>query len=105
LAGPDPDGFSVSGRVSKAESRRLKRAADQFFGRATRQLPDCERRQAIPGVGETVTMQGPEWAMKLEGAGGQLDPSCAQGHPAAAELFALADALMRRYYPHPFRRH
>jgi len=105
FAGPDPTGFSVPGRVSKADSRRLRRAADQFFDRASRPLPDCERRQAIPGVGETVTVQGPEWAMKLEGAGGQLDPSCAEGHPSAPELFALADALMRRYYPHPFRRH
>ena len=104
LAGPDPSGFSVSGRLSKRESRRLRRAVDHVLGSPARQPSDCDRRQAIPGVGETVTVQGRERAVKLQGAGGQLNPSCAPGHPSAAELFALADALVRRYYPRPFRR-
>lgn len=104
LAGPDPSGFSVSGRLSKSESRRLRRAADQVLGSPAGQLSDCDRRQGIPGVGETVTVRGLERVVKLQGAGGQLNPSCAPNHPSAAELFALADALVRRYYPRPFRR-
>jgi hypothetical protein len=43
--------------------------------------------------------------LKLQGAGGQLNSLCAPGHiTAAVEFFALADALMRRYYPRPFPR-
>jgi hypothetical protein len=53
---------------------------------------------------KTVTVQGPERAVTLDGAGGQLNPSCAPGRPAAAELFAFADALVQRYYPPPLHR-
>lgn len=104
LAGPDPSGFSVFGHLSKDESRRLRRVAAQVLGSPARPPADCEARQPIPGVDEIVTVQGPERVVKLEGAGGQLNPSCAPGLASAAELFALADALVQRYYPQPFRR-
>jgi hypothetical protein len=104
-AGPDPSGQSLSGRVPKKENHALRRAADRVLRNPPRQPSECDRRQAIPGVGETVTVQGPGRVVKLQGAGGQLNSLCAPGHiTAAVEFFALADALMRRYYPRPFPR-
>jgi hypothetical protein len=104
LAGPDRSGFSVSGRLSKREIRQLQYAATQILGKPAKPPADCEPNLEIPGVGESVTVHAQERSVKLEGAGGRLDPSCARGDRSAAQLFALADRLMRRYYPRPFRR-
>jgi hypothetical protein len=104
LAGPDPSGYSVSGRLSKRESRQLQSAAKRILGKPAKPPSDCVPNQQIPGVGESVTVRGQQRSMKLEGAGGRLNPLCARGDRSAAQLFALADSLMRRYYPRPFRR-
>ena len=82
----------------------LWHTADRVLRSQAEQLSECGQRQAIPGVGETVTIREPERSVKLQGAGGKLNP-CARGRAAAAaKLFAVADALMRRYYPRPFGR-
>jgi hypothetical protein len=99
LAGPDPSGFSVSGRLSKSERRRLRRARCWAAPQDNRRIVIVVKQFRVSA--KTVTVQGPERAVTLDGAGGQLNPSCAPGRPAAAELFAFADALLQRYYPPP----
>jgi hypothetical protein len=81
----------------------LRVAADLALSRSAKQWK-CDRGYAIPGVGETVIVHGQERFVQLEGAGGRLNQSCAPGHQAAARLFALADSLVRRYYPRPLPR-
>jgi hypothetical protein len=84
MAGPDPSGFSISGHLSKTESRRLRHAANQILHKLVTPSSDCERDEQIPGVGESVTVRGQQRSMKLEGAGGRLNPSCTRGDRSAA---------------------
>jgi hypothetical protein len=64
---------------------------------------ECHVRPAIPGVGEGVMVSAQARTLVLRGAGGRLDRACSRGDATAdARLFALADRLMRRYYPQPF---
>lgn len=102
-AGPDPGGRSFSGRLSKKENHALWEAAERLLGSLAGQPAECREREAIPGVRESVTVRIEEREATLQGAGGELNPSCPPEHMAAAKLFARADALMRRYYPRPFR--
>jgi len=102
-AGPDPGGRSFSGRLSKKENHALWEAAELLLGSPARQPVECREREAIPGVRESVTVRIREREVTLQGAGGALNPLCPPEHARAAKLFARADELMRRYYPHPFR--
>jgi hypothetical protein len=102
-AGPDPEGRSFSGRLSRKENHALWDAAERLLGSPAKQQGECLEREAIPGVRESVTVRIEEREATLQGAGGELNPLCPPGQVAAAKLFARTDALMRRYYPRPFR--
>jgi hypothetical protein len=102
-AGPAPDGRIVSGRLLPSERETLSAAARRVVDSAAAANFACQARPRIPGVGASVTVTTEREALTLHGAGGRLDPGCASGNASAdAELFTLADRLMRRYYPRPF---
>jgi hypothetical protein len=101
--GPRPDGRVLSGRLSPAEAQRLRDAARALLRAAEREMPACPVLGAIPGVGERVTVSERDRGVVLNGAGGELDPSCSPHRSEYALLFALGDRLMRRYYPRPFK--
>jgi len=101
--GPRPDGQVLSGRLPAPEAQRLRAAAERALRRATDQPPTCAVVGPIPGAGERVTVTDHQRTVALSGIGGRLDASCSpRGGTEYAALFALADRLMRRYYPHPF---
>jgi hypothetical protein len=50
---------------------------------------------------ESVTVADITHSVALYGLGGKLDPECGAAGSAEADLFGIADQLMRRYYPRP----
>ena len=88
-AGPDPEGRSFSGRLSKKENHALWHAAERLLGRLARQQEECREQGATAGIGETVTVRIGERRATLQHVGEELNsvcpPECAA---AAAELFA-----------------
>jgi hypothetical protein len=50
---------------------------------------------------ETVIVADQTRNIALYGFGGKLDPACGAATSSEAELFGIADQLMRRYYPRP----
>jgi hypothetical protein len=103
LVGPAPGGRSLAGHLREAERRALQSATARVLDSIPTSYVECHVRPAIPGVGESVTISTQARTVVLRGAGGWLDHDCAPGDATAdARLFALADRLMRRYYPRPF---
>lgn len=103
LVGPAPGGRSLAGHLREAERRALQSATARVLDSIPTSYVECHIRPAIPGVGESVTISTQARTVVLRGAGGWLDHDCAPGDATAdARLFALADRLMRRYYPRPF---
>jgi hypothetical protein len=102
-AGPDPRGRLLAGRLSETERQKLQAAAERVL-RGPTGPAHCRPGFAIPGVREGVTVAARGRTIELWGAGGRLVPSCApdDGASERRKLFALADELMRRYYPRPF---
>jgi hypothetical protein len=103
LVGPETNGRTVYGRLRESEHRTLKSTAERVLSSVPEPSVECHIHSAIPGVAEDVTLVAEGRTVVLRGAGGLLDSACAPGNAAAdAALFALADRLMRRYYPRPF---
>ena len=101
--GPRPDGQVLTGQLSTAEAGRLRAATERALRRAADQPPTCAALGPIPGVRESITVTDRDRTVTLKGVGGRLDPSCSpKGATGSTALFALADRLMQRYYPHPF---
>ena len=103
IGGPAPDGRLVSGYLREGESRALRSAARQVLAGINALSVECHISPEIPGVEESVVVLAQDRTVVLHGAGGLLGRGCAPGDAMAdARLFALADRLMRRYYPNPF---
>lgn len=101
--GPGPGGRSLAGHLREAERLALQSATARVLDSIPTSSVECHVRPAIPGVGESVMVSTQARTVVFRGAGGWLDRACAPGDATAdARLFALADWLMRRYYPRPF---
>ena len=70
-AGPDPEGRSFSGRLSKKENHPLWHVAERLLGRLARQQEECREQESIPGIGETGTVRIGERRATLHHVGGE----------------------------------
>ena len=103
VAGPDPDGRSVSGYLRNVEAQELRSAAEQVLEGVNARSVECHIHPEIAGVVESVVVSGNGRTVVLRGASGRLGRACAPGDAVAdARLFEMADRLMRHYYPKPF---
>jgi hypothetical protein len=101
-AGPSPEGRTSSGRLAESEWSRLQATGERALQSEALETKECQPRPRLPGVMETVTVAAQTRNITLYGLGGKLDPACGAATSAEAELFGIADQLMRRYYPRPF---
>ena len=100
-AGPSPEGRTSTGRLAESEWSHLQAAAERALQSGASETKECKPRPRLPGVMETVIVADQTHSVTLYGFGGKLDPACGGATSAEAELFRIADQLMRHYYPRP----